>query len=118
MPLTSRFLAHLNHRLELACPLSVVVLVVVLHFHLLLQSISTYHGTNHYLWVKGVQVYSEVIATERKYINDFGNLFRHNLDHDQANFAQSTLGQRALKLGMQVCSDELSRFFLHLTIIL
>ena len=75
MPLTSRFLAHLNHRLELACPLSVVVVVVVLHFHLLLQSISTYHGTNH-PWVKGVQVYSEVIATERKYINDFGKSFQ------------------------------------------
>ena len=42
MPLTSRFLAHLNHRLELACPLSVVVVVVVFHFHLLLQPISTY----------------------------------------------------------------------------
>ena len=44
------------------------------------------------------------------------NLFRHNLDHNQPNLAQSTLGQRALKLGMQVCLDELSRFFLHLTI--
>ena len=39
MPLTSRFLAHLNHRLELACPLSVVVVVVVLHFRIFLYSL-------------------------------------------------------------------------------
>ena len=42
------------------------------------------------------------------------NLFKHNLDHNQPNLAQSTLGHRALKLGMQVCLDELSRCFFTL----
>ena len=62
-------LAHLSHRLKWAflikiCPLSVVVvIVVVVNFHIFIffsrttGSISTKLGTKH-LWVKGIQVHS------------------------------------------------------------